>query len=147
MTAKPATGDPMSPSEDPIAQRRFAFRLVPRYERIGDEWRAQYPGADWWVSAPSEDEARQRFDRELARRREAGENPMAFAEAVYRRHLREPVDGVYAMESELYRYVAQDVGYDWDVLQGVFEEAERRRAAGETYSKADYLAARRAREG
>ncbi|MGB2923035.1 MAG: hypothetical protein WA944_02965 [Mycobacterium sp.] len=51
------------------------------------------------------------------------------------------------MESELYRYVAQDVGYDWDILQGVFEEAERRRAAGETYSKADYLAARRACEG
>jgi hypothetical protein len=46
------------------------------------------------------------------------------------------------MDAELYRYLAREVtGYDWDALQPVFEESERLRALGQSYTKADYLAA------
>lgn len=130
-----------TPTDDPIAQRRFAFRMVPQCERTSDGWRAWYPGADWSVTWPSEEEARYKLAEEVTRRRNTGENPMAFQEAVYRQHLREPVPGVYAMDSQLYRYLVRDViGHDEDGLQEVFEEAERWRADGKTYTKADYSA-------
>lgn len=132
----------MTPTDDPIAQRRFAFRLEPLCERTDEGWRVSYPGADWSVSAPTEEEARQKFAEEVTRRRDAGENPSAFAETVYRRHLQEPVPGVYAMDSQLYRHLIREVGYDEYALQQVFEESERRRARGESYTRADHLAAR-----
>ncbi|BCO35652.1 hypothetical protein MHEC_20850 [Mycobacterium heckeshornense] len=129
-----------TPADDPIAQQRFAFRMKPQFEHTTDGWRAWYPGSDWSVTAPSAEEARQKLVAEVNRRREAGEDPKAFQEAVYRKHLQEPVPGVYAMDNELYRYVARETGYDQDALQEVFEESERRRALGESFTKADYLA-------
>jgi hypothetical protein len=129
-----------TPADDPIAQQWFAFRMTPQFERIYDGWRASYPGSDWSVTAPSEEEARQKLVDEVNRRRDAGEDPKAFQEAVCRRHLQEPVPGVYAMDNELYRYVARETGYDQDALQEAFEESERRRALGASFTKADYLA-------
>jgi hypothetical protein len=43
------------------------------------------------------------------------------------------------MDNALYREVARQCRYDQNVLQQVFEEAERYRARGETYTTADYL--------
>ena len=130
-----------TPADDSTEIRRWAFRMTPQCERTDDGWRASYPGADWSVTAPSEEEARQKFAEEITRRRDAGERPKGFEEAVYREHLRKPIPGVYAMNSELYRYLVREVtGYDWDILQPIFEESERRRALGQTYTKADYLA-------
>jgi hypothetical protein len=130
-----------TPADDSTEIRRWAFRMTPQCERTGDGWRASYPGADWSVTAPSEEEARQKFAEEVTRRRNAGENPKGFEDAVYREHLRKPIPGVYAMDSELYRYLVREViGYDQDGLQEVFEESERRRAVGQSYTKADYLA-------
>jgi hypothetical protein len=130
-----------TPDDDPVAQGRFAFRMSPQCERTSDGWRAWYPGADWSVTAPTEEEARHKIAEEVSRRRNAGENPMAFQEAVYRQHLQEPIPGVYSMDNELYRHLIREVGYDQDALQEVFEESERRRAQGQSYTKAEYLAA------
>jgi hypothetical protein len=55
--------------------------------------------------------------------------------------LQEPIPGVYSMDNELYRHLIREVGYDQDALQEVFEESERRRAQGQSYTKAEYLAA------
>jgi len=130
-----------TPAEDSIEIRRWAFRMTPQCEETDDGWRASYPGADWSVSAQSEEEARQKFADEVARRRNAGEQPKGFEAAIYREHLRRPIPGVYAMDSKLYRYLVREVtGYDWDALQPIFEESERRRALGQSYTKEDYLA-------
>lgn len=86
--------------------------------------------------APTKDEARQRLQKEAERRRQAGDDPFA---DIYRKHLHQAISGVYAMDNALYREVARKSGYDQNVLQQVFEEAERRRARDETYTTADYL--------
>jgi hypothetical protein len=130
-----------TPADDPIAQQRFAFRMTPQIEECDGEWRASYPGADWCVTAPSEAEAQRKLSEEVSRRRDAGEDPKAFQEAVYRRHLQVPIPGVYAVDNEVYLLVARETGYDQAALQKVFEEAERRRAEGKSYTKADYLEA------
>jgi hypothetical protein len=49
------------------------------------------------------------------------------------------IPGVFAMDNALYREVARKSGYDQNVLQQVFEEAERRRARGETHTTSDYM--------
>jgi hypothetical protein len=129
-----------TPDDDPIAQRRFAFRLVPLCEHTANGWRTYYPGAGWSITAASEDESRHQFAQEVERRRDAGQNPMAHADAIYRQHVQEhPVPGVFAMDSQLYRYLIREIGYDAERLQEVFEESERRRAHGEAYTKDDYL--------
>jgi hypothetical protein len=131
-----------TPADDSTETRRWAFRMAPQCERTGDGWRVSYPDAGWSVTAPSEEEARQKFAEEVTRRRDSGEQPKGFEDAVYREHLRNPIPGVYAMDAELYRYLVREVtGYDWDALQPVFEESERLRALGQSYTKADYLAA------
>lgn len=121
---------------DEIDLERWAFRIRPETEQDETGWRAWYPGADWSQSAPTEDEARQKLQEEVEQRRQAGQNPFA---DIYRRHLQSAIPGVYAMDNALYREVARRFGYDQNVLQQVFEEAERRRARGETYTTADYL--------
>jgi hypothetical protein len=123
-------------ASDEIDIKRWAFRLRPETEQTETGWRAWYPGADWSMTAPTEEEARQQLQEEVERRRQAGEDPFA---DIYRKHLRDAIPGVYAMDNALYREVARKSGYDQNALQQVFEEAERRRARGETYTTADYL--------
>lgn len=129
--------------DDPIAQRRFAFRIVPMCAWRDNAWRAWYPGTEWAVTGPSEEEARQNLAEEIAKRRNVGEDPTPFGEAVYRQHLLSPIEGVYAMDNNLYRYLVRELGYNQEALQAVFEESERRRASGGTLTKDDYLAWRR----
>ena len=123
-----------TPDETDI--KRWAFRVRPETEQNETGWRAWYPGADWSVSAPTEDEARKQLQKEAERRRQAGQDPFT---DIYRKHMRETIPGVYAMDNALYREVARKSGYDQNVLQQVFEEAERRRARGETYTTSDYM--------
>ncbi|HTZ16472.1 MAG TPA: hypothetical protein VMC78_23125 [Mycobacterium sp.] len=120
---------------DEMDLTRWAFRVRPEIEQNETGWRAWYPGTDWSQSAPTEDEARKRLQDEAERRRQAGQDPFA---DIYRRHLHEAIPGVFAMDNALYREVARKSGYDQKLLQRVFEEAERRRARGETYTTADY---------
>jgi hypothetical protein len=56
---------------------------------------------------------------------------------VLRRHLAEPIPGVYALDRELLLYLRSHAGAAETQL--AFEEAERRRAAGQTYTMDDYL--------
>ena len=70
--------------------RRYAFHMEPQVEADGDLWTASYPGADWSASGPSSAEALERLGEEFIRRQNAGEDPLSYAEDVYRRHLREP---------------------------------------------------------
>jgi hypothetical protein len=116
--------------------RRYAFHLEPQLEVDDESWTALYPDADWSVSGGSREEALQRLGEEFVRRQNAGEDPLAYAEAVYRRHLRSPVAGVYAVDNELYRELVHAPGSE---RKRVIEEAERRRRLGEPYTLADYL--------
>ncbi|OBB00168.1 hypothetical protein A5662_14745 [Mycobacteriaceae bacterium 1482268.1] len=80
-------------------------------------------------------EALLRLGEEFTGRQIAGEDPLAFAEDVYRRHLHEPVDGLDAVDNELYREL---VHVPADERQRVAQEAERRRRLGQHYTLADY---------
>lgn len=114
---------------------QYAFHMEPQIRPDGDEWTASYPGADWSVAGSSRDEALQRLGEEFARRQNSGDDPLAYADDVYRRHLREPVQGVYAVDNELYREL---VHAPEDERERVVKEAERRRRLGERYTLADY---------
>jgi hypothetical protein len=116
--------------------RRYAFHMEPQLEVEDDSWTALYPDADWSVSGGSREEALQRLGEEFVRRQNAGEDPLAYAEAVYRRHLRTPVVGVYAVDNELYRELVHAPASE---RKRVIEEAERRRRLGQPYTLADYL--------
>jgi hypothetical protein len=110
--------------------------MEPQLEESGQSWTAGYPGANWSVTGRSSDEALQRLGEEFTRRQNAGEDPLAYAEAVYRRHLREPVEGVYAVDNELYRKLVHAAAPE---RKRAIEEAERRRRQGKPYTLSDYL--------
>ena len=128
-----------TPSDDDPSSNelmRYAFHMEPQVSESGGSWTACYPEADWSVSAPSREQALGRLGEEFTRRQNAGEDALAYADAVYRRHLREPVPGVYAMDNELYRKLLRE---PWTEHQRAFEEAERRRVLGQPYTFSDYL--------
>jgi len=72
----------------------------------------------------------------FSQRQNAGDDPLAYADAVYRRHLRDPVPGVYAVDNELYRELVHAPAPD---RKRAIREAERRRRSGQAYTMADYL--------
>ena len=116
--------------------RRYAFHMEPQVEGKGESWTASYPDADWSVLGGSRGDALQRLGEEFVRRQNAGDDPLAYADAIYRRHLRTPVAGVYAVDNELYRELVTASAAE---RKRVVEEAERRRRLGQTYTLADYL--------
>jgi hypothetical protein len=127
------------PADDDVSAnelRRYAFHMDPQVHAHGESWTAAYPGANWSVSGSSSQEALQRLGEEFIRRENAGEDPLAYAEAVYRSHLREPVAGVYAVDNELYRELVHAPAAE---RKRAIEEAERRRRLGQHYTLADYL--------
>lgn len=119
---------------------RYAFHMDPQYEECDGMWTARYPEADWSVCAPSKQEAHQRLGEEFIARQNAGTDPLAYADDIYRRHLGEPIPGVYAMDNELYRELL--LGRSGEERKRAFAEAELRRALGQTYTKDDYLGER-----
>lgn len=123
---------------DDIDITQYAFEMEPQFTQARDgTWTATYPGADWSVSAPSEADARDKLGEEFIRRQNSGNNPLTYAEQVYRRHLSEPVPGVYAIDNELYRELVHASQAE---RERVVREAERRRVAGLSYTRADYEA-------
>lgn len=129
----------VSPAGDDVSSdelRRYAFHMEPQLKQGVGSWTAAYPAADWSVSAPSKEEALERLGEEFIRRQNIGEDPLAYADAVYRRHLREPIPGVYAIDNELYRELVRAPESD---RKFAIEEAERRRRLGQRYTKSDYL--------
>jgi hypothetical protein len=59
------------------------------------------------------------------------------AHDLLKRHLANPIRGVYALDRELFLYLRGHAGHA--ETERAFEEAERRRAQGRTYTKSDYL--------
>lgn len=116
--------------------RQYAFHMEPQVEPDGNTWKASYPGADWSVSGGSSHEALERLGGEFTRRQNAGEDPLAYADDVYRRHLREPIDGIYAVDNELYRELVHAAAHE---RGRAVKEAERRRRLGQSYTLAEYL--------
>lgn len=119
--------------------QQWAFQMEPVYTDDGESWTGSYPGADWSVSAPTEAEAREKLGEEFIRRQNAGEDALAYADAVYLRHLQEPVPGVYAMDNEVYLELKDE---PWTEHGRAFKEAEAKRVQGLPYTKEDYLRGR-----
>lgn len=127
-----------TPDDDagPDELQQYAFHMEPQLSRDGSTWTASYPGADWSVSGGSSDEALMRLGEEFIRRQNANDDPLAYADDVYRRHLREPIDGIYAVDNDLYRELVHAPAAERD---RAVKEAERRRRLGQTYTLAEYL--------
>ena len=111
---------------------RWAFHMDPQVTQNGESWTASYPEADWSVSAPSREEALQRLGEEFIRRQNAGENALGYADAVYLRHLQNPIPGVYAMDNEVFLQLRDE---PWTEHSRAFKEAEEKRVLGEPYTK------------
>jgi hypothetical protein len=111
---------------------RWAFMRVTQFEQRGDEWVAWSPGEDWTVSAPTKDEAARQLQEHDMRRSDL----YAAREAIFARHLQEPIRGIYAMDIGVHNQLAE-TECDEDI-NAAFEVAERYRQAGKSYTKADY---------
>jgi hypothetical protein len=117
---------------------QYATLIRPTITRTDDNrWRAQLPSVSWHVTADTEDAAGDAISTEALRRLDAGEPEPQPPHDLLLRHLRHPIPGVYAMDRELFLHVRTNAGVT--ATQRAFEEAERRRAAGQSYTKSDYI--------
>jgi hypothetical protein len=119
---------------------RWAFYRLPQAEEGDDGWTAWNPGADWSVSASSKEEALQLLREEMEHRMRAGDKYgdylIAYSKDVDRRHLEQPIRGVYAMDIGLYNHLRETESRD-DIARA-FAEAEEQRVAGQPYTMDDY---------
>ena len=117
---------------------QYATHIRPIITQIDENtWRAQYPELDWHITADSEQAAGDEISRESQRRLDAGEPGAQPPHDLLQRHMQSPIPGVYALDRELFLYLRSHAGHS--ATQLAFEEAERRRAEGRSYTKADYL--------
>ncbi len=117
---------------------QYATHIRPIITQTSDQtWRAQYPGVDWHITADSEQAAGDEIAKEALRRHDAGEPNAQPPHDLLLQHLQRPIPGVYALDRELFLYLRSNAGHT--ETQQAFEEAERRRAAGRSYTKDDYL--------
>lgn len=127
----------VSPEGDP-ALEQYAARIRPLTTQQDDgQWRAQYPGLNWYVTADTEQAAAAKLGEEALRRVDAGEDNAQPPHDLLTRHLVEPIPGVQALDRELFVYLRQEHGVQ--AVERAFEESERRRALGQSYTKSDYL--------
>lgn len=129
------------PGEDDdlnVLYQQYATHIRPTITPTDDhKWRAQYPGLDWHVIADNEQAAGDAITDEALRRHDAGQPDAEPPHDLLRRHLQKPIPGVYALDRELFLYLRSHAGLS--EIQQAFEEAERRRAAGRSYTKkSDY---------
>jgi hypothetical protein len=132
--------DPHDTDDDLTAlYEQYATHIRPLITETSDhKWRAQYPGVDWHIVSESETTAGDELSKEALRRLDAGEPDAQPPHDLLKRHLTQPIPGVYALDRELFLYLRSHAGHT--ETQRAFEEAERRRAAGQPYTKNDYLA-------
>lgn len=88
--------------------------------------------------ADSEAAAAEEIGNEAMRRADAGLPDAQPPHDLLERHLADPIPGVYALDRELFLYLRSRFGVAQTLL--AFEEAERRRAVGQSYTKDDWLA-------
>jgi hypothetical protein len=121
-----------------VLYQQYATHIRPLITPTSDQqWRAQYPGVDWHVTADSEEAAGDEITKEALRRIDAGEPDAQAPHDLLKRHLRQPIPGVYALDRELFLYLRDHAGHA--EIQRAFEEAERRRAEGRAYTTTEYL--------
>jgi hypothetical protein len=129
----------MSSDSGKSVYEQYAIYIQPLVTQQNDKrWKAQYPGVDWYVSADTKEAAGERINDEAIRRLNAGEPDAQPPDNLLEQHLAEPIPGVYALDRDLFVYLREKgvrAGLD-----RAFKEAERRRALGQTYTRADYLA-------
>lgn len=117
---------------------KYATSFRPIITKTDDNrWRAQFPGVHWHVDADTEAAAGEEILNEALRRVDAGDPDAQPPHDILKRHLTQPIPGVYALDRELFLYLRTHAGVAQTQL--AFEEAERRRAAGQSYTKDDYL--------
>ena len=122
-----------------ILYQQYATHIRPIITQLPTgRWRAQYPGLTWNVTADSEDAAGNEITDEALRRHDAGLDDAQPPHDLLKRHLTSPIPGVFALDRELFLYLRGRAGHTG--TQCAFEEAERRRAQGLSYTKSDYLA-------
>lgn len=121
-----------------VLYQQYATHIRPLITQTSDhKWRAQYPGVDWHVTADSEQAAGDAITEEALRRLDAGQPDAQPPHDLLKRHLQQPIPGVYALDRELFLYLRGRAGTA--ETQHAFEEAERRRAQGRPYTKTEYL--------
>jgi hypothetical protein len=125
------------PESEPVyEQYATCIRPLTSPQKDG-QWRAQYPGLDWYVTAESEPAAADKLGEEALRRVDAGEDHAQPPHDLLTRHLVESIPGVFALDRELFLYLRTEYGVS--EVNRAFEEAERRRALGQPYTKREYL--------
>jgi hypothetical protein len=136
---------PTGDAELEVLYQQYATLIEPLVTQISDgQWRAQYPGLSWHVTADSKQAAGDELSKEALRRVDAGEDEAQPPHDLLRQHFAKPIPGVYAIDRELFLYLRGHAGRS--ETQRAFEEAERRRAEGRSYTKDDYLAEHRQRD-
>lgn len=127
--------------DDP-AHQQYATCIRPIVTRQDNgQWRAQYPGLEWSVTAESESAAADKLGEEALRRVDAGEANAQPPHDLLNRHLVEPIPGVQALDRDLFLFLRREHGTA--AVADAFEEAERRRALGQPYTRRDYLRERK----
>lgn len=122
---------------DPVYEQ-YATCIRPLLTQQDDQqWRAQYPGLNWYVTAESEPAAADKLSEEALRRVDAGEDNAQPPHDLLTRHLVQPIPGVFALDRELFLYLRTEHGVA--EVNRAFEEAERRRALGQPYTKREYM--------
>jgi hypothetical protein len=128
-----------TPDDDNSFYEQYALYTRPLITHQDDNlWRAQYPGVDWYITADTEQTVREKLHEEIERRLDAGETNVQPSTDTLERHLANPIPGCAALDRDLFVYL-RDKGVRSELTKA-FEESERRRALGQTYTKADYLA-------
>ena len=131
-----------SSSDDELTRLYQSYAICVRpviTETSDNRWRAQYPGVGWHVMGDTEAAAGDELLNEALRRIDAGKPDAQPPHDLLERHLKYPIPGVFTLDLDLFLYLRSHAGVTQTEL--AFQEAERRRAAGEKpYTKGDYLA-------
>ncbi|SPX94878.1 hypothetical protein [Mycobacterium xenopi] len=95
-----------------LLYEQYATHIRPLITQISaDQWRAQYPGLTWHVTAESEQAAADEITKEALRRLDAGQDDAQPPHDLLKRHLEKPLPGVYAMDRELFLYLRENAGH------------------------------------
>jgi len=89
------------PLGEDIGEDSIGFYSRPQVEKLPNgSWHACYPAADWSITAPSREEAIAKLQLEDQRRSKEQPDYMIRRYKALRRHLTEPMPGVYGISRE-----------------------------------------------
>jgi hypothetical protein len=89
------------PLDDDVAEDGIGFYSRPQVERLPDgSWVGQYPAADWSITADSRESVITKLQLEDQRRSQEQPGYTIARYEALRRHLIEPIPGVYAISRE-----------------------------------------------